>query len=185
MWRRALALATHQSERQNDRGDTVKQFDNDAQDSTPTRREFCVGAGRAVSLAGLAVLMPGCGGSSPSAPSGNVSALTVVSAPVSNGVATLTIDSSSPLNAVGGAALVQTSSGNLLVTRTAQDTFAAFTATCTHEACTITGFRDQLFVCPCHGSQFNASGRPVSGPASRTLRQYTTAFSGSALTIAL
>ena len=108
-----------------------------------------------------------------------------MSAPVSNGVATLTVDSSSPLNAVGGAALVQTTSGNLLVTRTAQDTFAAFTATCTHEACTITGFQDQLFVCPCHGSQFNTSGRPVSGPASRTLRQYTTAFAGSVLTIAV
>ena len=53
----------------------MKQFDSDPQDSTPTRREFCVGACRAVSLAGLAVLMPGCGGGSPSAPSGNVPAL--------------------------------------------------------------------------------------------------------------
>ncbi len=163
----------------------MKKFDSDPQDSTPTRREFCVGACRAVSLAGLAVLMPGCGGGSPSGPSGNVPGLSVVSAPVSNGVATLTVDGSSPLNAVGGAALVQTTSGNLLVTRTAQDTFAAFTATCTHEACTITGFQDQLFVCPCHGSQFNTSGRPVSGPASRPLRQYTTAFAGSVLTIAV
>ena len=42
---------------------------------------------------------------------------------------------------VGGAALVRTSVRDFLVARTAQDAFTALTATCTHEACTITGFQ--------------------------------------------
>ena len=164
----------------------MKQLENYLQDSTPTRREFCTDACRVLSLAGLAALLPGCGGGgSPTAPSGSVPALPVVSAPVAGGAATIPIDAASPLASVGGAALVQTSSGNLLVARTAQETFAAFTAVCTHQACTITGFQNQLFVCPCHGSQFSTAGSPVSGPANRALRQFATSFANNVLTIAV
>jgi nitrite reductase/ring-hydroxylating ferredoxin subunit len=160
------------------------QIDRDAQVSLSTRREFCSGACRVATLAGLAAFIPGCGGGgSPTGPSGNVSALTVVNATVSGGAATVTIDAGSPLAAVGGAALVQSSSGNFLVARTAQDTFAAFTAICTHQTCTITGFQNGLFVCPCHGSEFNTSGARVSGPAPRPLRQFTTSFANNVLTI--
>ena len=101
-------------------------------DSTFSRREFCGHACRVASLAGLASLLPACGGGNPAGPSGNILALTVVSAPVTAGAATLTVDAASPLATVGGAALVQTSAGNFLVTRTTHDVFAAFTATCTH-----------------------------------------------------
>jgi len=71
------------------------------------------------------------------------------------------------------------------VARTAQDTFTALTATCTHEACTITGFDSSAYVCPCHGSRFNTSGRVLTGPASSSLRTFTTQFSNNVLTIAL
>jgi Rieske Fe-S protein len=76
----------------------------------------------------------------------------------------------SPLAAAGGAALVQSSSGSFLVTRTAADAFSALTATCTHEMCTITGFANQRFICPCHGSSFDAAGNVITGPAVRSLR---------------
>jgi Rieske Fe-S protein len=72
-----------------------------------------------------------------------------------------------------------------LVARTAQDAFAAFTATCTHEACTISGFNNQTFVCPCHGSQFNTNGGVVNGPATRALPQYAARFANGTLTISL
>jgi cytochrome b6-f complex iron-sulfur subunit len=163
-----------------------QQIDREDQVSVSTRREFCSGACRMVTLAGLAAFIPGCGGGgNPAGPSGNVAALSVVNATVSGGAATVAVDAASPLAAVGGAALVQSSSGNFLVARTAQDTFAAFTATCTHQACTITGFQNGLFVCPCHGSEFNTSGARVSGPAPRPLRQFTTAFANNVLTISV
>src|SRR5262245_57695234 len=101
--------------------------------SPPSRRQFCVHACQAASLVSIASLLETCGGS-PTSP-GNAPALSAISAVASSGAITLTIDSSSPLANVGGAALVQTASGNFLVARTAQDTFTALTAICTHEAC--------------------------------------------------
>lgn len=98
---------------------------------------------------------------------------------------TVGVDGASPLATVGGAALVRSSSGDMLVARTAQDTFAALTAICTHENCTITGFRTPTYVCPCHGSQFNTAGQVQSGPATRSLRTFPTQFAGTTLTITL
>jgi cytochrome b6-f complex iron-sulfur subunit len=94
---------------------------------------------------------------------------------VSSGI-TLTIDSSSPLVAVGSAALVQTSIGDFLVAHTAQSVFVALSAVCTHQTCTITGFGNQNYVCPCHGSTFDINGRVLGGPAPAPLRQYPTQF---------
>jgi Rieske Fe-S protein len=102
-----------------------------------------------------------------------------------NGAVTVTIDAASPLSAVGSAALVQTNGGNFLVAHTAQSSFTAMTAICTHEACTITGFESQQFVCPCHGSRFNTNGVVVMGPAVSSLRQFPTEFSNSVLTFAV
>jgi cytochrome b6-f complex iron-sulfur subunit len=93
------------------------------------------------------------------------------------------VDSASPLAATGSLALVTSAAGNVLVARTAGDTFVALTATCTHQACQITGYSGQTYVCPCHGSQFDESGRVVSGPATRSLTQYRTQFAGGVLTI--
>ena len=58
---------------------------------------------------------------------------------------------------------------------TAQDSFVALTAICTHETCTITGFDNQHYVCPCHGSTFDVSGHVLGGPAPTSLHQYATA----------
>jgi Rieske Fe-S protein len=55
--------------------------------------------------------------------------------------------------------------------------------TITHQACTITGHGNQTFVCPCHGSQFDTSGRVLSGPAPAPLPRYQTQFANNVLTI--
>ena len=87
------------------------------------------------------------------------------------------------LATTGALALVKTSAGDVLVTRTGADTFVALSAGCTHQACEITGYAGQSFVCPCHGSRFDTSGRVVNGPASSSLRQFQTQFANDVLTI--
>jgi cytochrome b6-f complex iron-sulfur subunit len=153
-----------------------------------TRRQFCGRACQAMSLAALAgalgSVLEGCGGGGgPTSPSGSVQGLATVSATDANGAVVLTIDSASPLAAVGAAALVRSPSALLLVAHVAQGSFTALTSTCTHQACTITGFASGTYVCPCHGSQFDTSGHVLAGPAFAPLRQFNTQFSGNVLTI--
>ncbi len=146
------------------------------------RREFCVYACQAVSLAAVGSALPACGGS-PSSPSSAAPSLATVNGAVSGGAITVAIDAGSPLAGVGSAALVQASIGNFLVSRSAQDAFVALTAVCTHEGCTVSGFQNAHYVCPCHGSQYSTTGAVLQGPASRALQQFATSFANNQLTI--
>lgn len=153
-----------------------------------SRREFCISACHAATAVALGSALQSCGGGgggSPTGPGGGGTApqLTVVNGTVAGNEVTVALDGASPLAPVGGAALVRSGAGDFLVSRTAQDTFSALTAVCTHEACTITGFRSSTYVCPCHGSQFSTGGTVLSGPATRSLRTYPTRLSGTSLTI--
>ena len=150
--------------------------------SRQTRREFCACACQAASLLAVGALA-GCGGSSnPSGPS-NVPTLSVVPSTVSGRVISITVDGS-PIAAVGTAAMVQqTGLGIFLVAHTGQDTFTALTSVCTHEGCTVTGFDNSRYVCPCHGSQYSTSGNVVQGPATRSLQSFPTQFANGVLTI--
>jgi cytochrome b6-f complex iron-sulfur subunit len=147
------------------------------------RRAFCR---RAVSLAaiggGFAAILPGCSGSNASN-SIQGDALATVNGDVSNGAVTVGITTGSPLATTGSQAMVTSSAGNFLVTRTGDAAFSAVTANCTHEACLVSNHTGQTFVCPCHGSQFDASGHVVQGPATSPLRQYQTQFAGNILKI--
>jgi len=152
-----------------------------------TRREFCLHACQAASLtvfgSAFSAFLAGCGSENPVDSSGGNIAR--IQAAVANNTITLTIDANSPLAAVGSAALVQASGNSLLVARTAQDSFTAVTAICTHQACVITGYNNQIYSCPCHGSQFNTSGRVVRGPATSALRTFQTQFANNQLTISV
>lgn len=154
--------------------------------SVQTRREFCVRACEAATLAvfgsALATLLEGCGSDNPVDSSGGAG-IPRIQATIGGGRITLTIDANSPLASVGSAALVQASNSSFLVARTAQDTFAAVTAVCTHEACTITGYSNQVYTCPCHGSQFNTNGQVRRGPATRALQTFPTQFANDQLVI--
>jgi Rieske Fe-S protein len=148
----------------------------------PTRRSFCAHAVTLAVFSGAGMVLEGCSGS-PTGPSNAPSLPTVNGTRTASGI-TLTIDSSSPLASVGSAALVQTPVGDFLVAHTGQDTYSAMTATCTHQTCTIIGFQNQNFVCPCHGSTFDLNGHVLMGPAPVSLRQYATHLSNGVLTIA-
>jgi cytochrome b6-f complex iron-sulfur subunit len=146
-------------------------------ESTPTRREFCTKACRAVSVlatAGLAAC-----GVGPTAPT--LEELSSVDGSVSGRTISVTIAGSS-LASVGAAALVMSSLGPFLVAQPSQDAFVALTAICTHQGCTVTGFSGDQFVCPCHGSRFTTNGTVAAGPAASSLQQYPTHFDGAVLT---
>jgi len=136
-------------------------------------------------LVAVAGALQACGGGGGLTGASSIPALPRISGSTASRSVTLTIDAASPLASVGGAALVQTASGLFLVARTGPDSFTALTSTCTHQACTITGFESEAYVCPCHGSRFDTSGHVLSGPAVTALRSYLTQFSGGVLTIAL
>ena len=152
-----------------------------------SRREFCVSACHAATAVALGSVLQSCGGGSSAAPGGGggggtAPQLAVINGTVSGGAVMVGVEGVA-LAPVGGAALVRSTVGDFLVAHTAQDSFTALTAICTHEACTITGFRSPTYVCPCHGSQYSTAGQVLSGPATRSLRTYPTQLTGTLLTI--
>ena len=160
------------------------------QSKEQTRRQFCTNTCRAASVAALgaalATILESCGGAGggPTFAGGvNLSALPLVTGTSSNGAIAVTIDGASPLATAGAAALVRSPIGDVLVARTGQDSFTALSSTCTHQACEITGWAGNAFVCPCHGSAFDTSGKVLNGPAFSPLRQFATQFAGGTLTI--
>jgi Rieske Fe-S protein len=170
---------------------TSRKQEEDSMEDRPTRRQFCARTCSAAVLAALggtlAGTLQGCGGGSgsPTSPDGGggAASLPAVNGTVNGRAVAVTVDAASPLAAAGSSALVRSSLGDFLVARTSTDAFAAFTATCTHDRCTITGVSGQVFVCPCHGSRFDQAGRVVNGPAQSALRSYPTQFAGNVLTI--
>ena len=151
-----------------------------------TRRDFCLHSFQTGSLAAIATALTGCGGSSssPTGPSG-LPSLATINATIANNAIALTIDASSLLAAVGTAALVNASGRAFLVAHTGENTFVAVTAICTHEQCTVSTFQNQIYECPCHGSQYSTSGSVLRGPATRSLTQFATVFGNNVLTITL
>jgi len=101
-----------------------------------------------------------------------------------NGGNDLTVDLTNPafsaLNNAGGHIVT----GGVIVINTGAGGFAALSATCTHEGCTV-GFNNGTgnIQCPCHGSTFSTAGSVLVGPASSPLPKYTVSKSGNVLTI--
>ena len=151
-----------------------------------TRRDFCVAACQALSLGAIAATLQACGGGgNPNEPSdefSGVPSLPSIGATVSNGVATVNVGGTA-LASSGGTAIVTSSLGTMLVVRNDTTTVSAFTATCTHQQCTVTGFTEGVFQCPCHGSRYNTGGQVVRGPATQNLRRFNATISNDVISI--
>lgn len=58
----------------------------------------------------------------------------------------------------------------IVLVRAENGDVAGFSATCTHQGCTVGSIEDGVIICPCHGSHFDlATGEPVAGPANLPL----------------
>ena len=132
----------------------------------------------------LTTLFTGCGGGSPTSPSGMTSTLGTLAGRFSTGRVDVTV-AGSALASEGGAALIESTAGVFLLARTSANAFTAVEAVCTHEGCTVTNTDGDQYVCPCHGSRYTRSGQVVHGPAMASLRRYTTSFADGVVTIAL
>jgi len=150
-----------------------------------TRRDFCMAACQALSLGAIAATLQACGGSNPNEPSDEFSGvpqLPAINATVTNGVATVNVGGTALANS-GGTAIVSSSLGTMLVVRNDTTTVSAFTATCTHQQCTVTGFTEGVFQCPCHGSRYNTGGQVVRGPATANLRRFNATIANDVISI--
>ena len=73
----------------------------------------------------------------------------------------------------------------IVVTQPQAGTFAAFSAVCPHQGCTVDSVQDGTIGCPCHGSKFKiADGSVVQGPANRPLEKKNVKVTGGKLELA-
>jgi Rieske Fe-S protein len=67
----------------------------------------------------------------------------------------------------------------VVITKDDSGTIHAFSATCTHQGCTVSSVSNGAIICPCHGSKFDAgTGAVIQGPATRPLPAVAVAVQG-------
>jgi Rieske Fe-S protein len=78
---------------------------------------------------------------------------------------------------VGGGVILE--SERIVITQPTEGDIKAFTAVCTHQACTVASVKDDRISCPCHGSAYSAAdGSVLNGPASRPLKSIPVTVEG-------
>lgn len=74
---------------------------------------------------------------------------------------------------------------NLVITQPSAGSFKGFSATCTHQGCTVATVADGTINCPCHGSKYSVvDGSVQGGPAPRPLESRAVTVTGTAITLA-
>lgn len=145
-----------------------------------TRRTLLQGIG-----IGLAVATVGCGGDD----AVNTSDASIDGVP-GCAPSQLCIDISQAPNTalanVGGAVVVASTAGNLIVVRTSMTEVAVLSARCTHQGTTV-GYTPTTMKldCPSHGAQFSLTGAVLMGPAMQPLKTYVATLSGTVVTVTL
>ncbi|UFN45397.1 QcrA and Rieske domain-containing protein [Nocardioides okcheonensis] len=82
---------------------------------------------------------------------------------------------------VGGCFVV--AAAKVVVTQPTEGDFKAFSATCTHQGCSVESSTDGEIPCPCHGSTFSIEdGSVIQGPATSGLAEVQIAVDGDSIT---
>ena len=146
-----------------------------------SRRSFVSHA----TLAALGIVAMGCGGAA-----GDVTAVVeppVSGATFSNNVLTVPLSGAADLSVVNGFHVfsnpINGVQPNVIVLNLGNNLFRSFTSICTHQQCTVADFSGGRIHCPCHGSEYDSTGRNVAGPAPLPLREYATQFDASTRTV--
>ena len=95
------------------------------------------------------------------------------------------IDDKSPLNKIGGSLVVESTKGKIIIVRTGDAAFVAFSAICTHKRGIVEyDEAKKQFECPKHHSKFDASnGNVLDGPADDPLPAYPAKGTSTSVTI--
>ncbi|MEU5434455.1 Rieske (2Fe-2S) protein [Streptomyces sp. NPDC020719] len=150
----------------------------------PARRTVIATAG----AAGLAAALTACGSSDKSSdaapPSGN------------GGTGGTGGTAGGDAGSAGGGVLAKTADipqgggkvfpdQGVVVTQPTAGAFKAFSATCTHQGCTVKDVVDGTINCPCHGSKYDpATGKVTAGPAPRPLPAKKITVEGDSIKLA-
>jgi thiosulfate dehydrogenase [quinone] large subunit len=58
-------------------------------------------------------------------------------------------------------------------------TFLGYSAVCSHQGCIVDYVPDaEMFLCPCHGANYDAQGNVTRGPATKSLQAISVAVQG-------
>jgi Rieske Fe-S protein len=83
---------------------------------------------------------------------------------------------------VGGGVVVPAK--DVVLTQPVAGTIKAFSATCTHQGCTVASVDGGTINCPCHGSKFHITdGSVANGPAASPLPAKNVTVSGDTITL--
>ncbi len=73
---------------------------------------------------------------------------------------------------------------DLVITQPTAGSFKGFSATCTHQGCTVASVAGGTINCTCHGSKFSvADGSVAGGPAPEPLAARAVTVTGTAITL--
>ncbi len=95
------------------------------------------------------------------------------------------IDDKSPLNKVDGSLTVDSAKGKIIIVRTGDASFVAFSAICTHKRGIVEyDAAKKQFECPKHHSKFDAAtGKVLDGPADEPLPSYPAKGTSASVTV--
>jgi cytochrome b6-f complex iron-sulfur subunit len=140
-------------------------MNNDSSQKPASRRQFLQGAG---AVGGALIL--GRAATAQTAPAQTAPTQTTPAETIIENI--LKLDEYPDLQKVGGYEIVVVNNEKVIVAHTASG-FVACSAMCPHRDCEVEyRVADKQFVCPCHNSRFDETGKVLRGPAKTNLRRF-------------